>query len=298
MTVFLPGDRLDKRITARDANRMLRAAQQQDAGLGNLSPAQVQDTFDAGHILVRNDTNVRTYPFCLMGYAQADNPYRYELSNVHRRLNIYTAQRPKLYKHWFRHCVLQQAAAPGEVVPAAISGLTFASVNTPRDTPSILATGAQVAILDSDLFPNTWHYTGFYQIGSTIVGRYGHAELVRAGAHSALIRTALIRLGAVTPCWRITLTNRVSTDEFDGSLDDYNTQIGNSGTLKVYDPQGICPGTDIIATGSCSLKGFVEIFQPSQETNDKTFLPDICGVLVSLNATSVRTGLQTESMPP
>lgn len=298
MTVFLPGDRIDRRITARDANRMLRAAQEYDAGLGNISARQLIDTFENGHILVRNDTNLRTYPFCVMGFAQAESAFQFELSNVNRRLNIFIGQKPKVYKHWFRHCVLQQSAAPGEVVPAAVSGLTFASVDTPRDTPSILAVGAQVALVDGDMVNNQWPYSGFFEIGSTGVGRYGHAEMIRAGAHRAIIRTALINMKKITPCWRITLTNRVSSSEFDGSLDDYLNLTPGSGTLKVYDPQGICPGTSVVPTGSCTVKGFVEIYQRSIESNDKTFLPDIAGILISVNAATVRDGLQEETMPP
>ena len=295
MTVFLPGDRIDRKISARDANRMLRAAQEYDAGLGNLSPGQLQDVFENGHILVRNDENLRAYAFCAMGFAQAEAPFRLDYSNCNRRLNIFIGQRPKLYKHWFRHCVLQQGAAPGEVVPAAINGLTFAAVETPRDTPSVFSLGAQVALYDSDFVPNSWMYSGFYEVGSSTNGRYGHAELVRAASHRVPIRTALINMKKITPCWRVTLTNRVSTTEFDGTLDEFN--FTGSPTIKVYDPQGICPGTSVVPTGGCSVKGFVEIYQNSVTTNDKTFLPDIAGILISVNAAVVRQGLQLETPP-
>ncbi len=298
MTVFLRGDRLDRRVTARDANRMLRAAQEYDAGLGNLTTQQVIDTFQAGHILVRNDTQWTVYPYTVMGYAQADARFDTRNANISTRLNVFTGQRLKVYKHWFRHCVFQQGAAPGEVVPAAINGLSFCSVRDPANTTTTLAMGSMVAIEDADTFSTEWFYSGFRHLGSTTAGRYGHAHLVQAGNLGVTFRYALVNLQKITPCWRVSLTNRVSNVEFDGVIADYSGIIGSSGNMKVYDPQGICPDTTIIPTGACDVKGFAEIYQPSINTTNKTEIPDIAGVLISVNATTVRDGLQEETILP
>lgn len=294
MTVFLTGDRIDRKITARDANRMLRAAQEQEAGLGNISAAQLLDVFENGHILVRNDTNQTAYPFAVMGYAQADARFSWRFGNLNRKLNIFSGQRPKLYKHWFRHCVLQTGARPGEVVPAAINGLTFAAVRTPNDSSTQLAMGTHVAIEDADFYTSAWPYAGFYQIGSGTVGRYGHAQLIRAGnGVNDVVNTALVNLQQITPVWRATLSNRVSGSEFDASLPEYNA-AGPTGTIKVYDPQGICPDTSVIPTGTVSISALVEIYQPSVMTNDKSELPDICGILINVSASTIREGLQVD----
>lgn len=298
MTVFLTGDRIDRKITARDANRMLRAAQEQEAGLANISPSQLVDVFENGHILVRNDTTLTAYPFCVMGFAQADSRFAWQYGNLNRRLNVFSGQRPKVYKHWFRHCVLQQGARPGEVVPAAVSGLTFAAVRTPTDSTTQLSIGTNIALEDADLYGTAWPYAGFYELGSNATGRYGHAQLLRS--HTGLtgtINPSLVMLKQPTPVWRATLSNRLSTSEFDGSLPNYSA-AGPTGTIKIYDQQGICPSTDIIPTGSISIPALVEIFQPSVMTNDKSELPDICGILINVSAATIRLGLQTEEIPP
>lgn len=300
MTVFLTGDRFDRKVTARDANRMLRAAQEQEAGLANISPAQLQQVFENNHILVRNDTTTRVWPYRVMGYAQADSHFDFRRCNVNRSLNIFSGQKRKLYKHWFRHCVLQVGAWPGEVVPAAITGLTFAMVRSPFDTVSQLSIGTQVALEDADLYLGGWEYAGFYEIGSATVGRYGHAQVMRTGLQSGIISTnglALVELQKITPIWRATLTNRVSTNEFDAVLPDYSA-AGPTGTIKVYDPQNICPDTTVISTGAQSIPALIEVYQPSKNTNDKSELPDIAGVLVNVSAATVRQGLQEESMSP
>ena len=300
MTVFLTGDRLDRKLTARDANRVLRAAQEQEAGLANISPVQLQQVFENNHILVRNDTNLRVWPFRVMGYAQADSRFDFRLANVNRRLNVFSGQKRKLYKHWFRHCVLQTGAQPGEVVPAAITGLTFAMVRIPFDTTTQLSMGTQVALEDGDIFQGGWEYAGFYQLGSATVGRYGHAQVMRTGLQSGIITTnglALVEMQKITPVWRATLTNRVSTTEFDAVLPDYSAS-GPTGTIKVYDPQNICPDTTVIPTGTTSIPALIEVYQPSVNTNDKSELPDIAGVLINVSAATVRTGLQTEDAPP
>jgi len=279
---------------------MLRAAQEHEEGLANISPAQLEQVFANNHILVRNDTNLRVWPYRVMGYAQADSKFDFRLSNVNRRLNVFTGQKRKVYKHWFRHCVLQQGAQPGEVVPAAITGLTFAMVRTPFDTPSQLSIGCQVALEDGDITFGGWEYNGFYQLGSASVGRYGHAQVMRTGEQSGIITSnacALVELQKLTPVWRATLTNRVSTTEFDAVLPDYSAQ-GPTGTIKVLDPQNICPDTTVIPTGATSIPALIEIFQPSLNTNDKSELPDIAGVLINVSAATTRDGLQTEDAPP
>jgi hypothetical protein len=299
MTVFLTGDNFQRNLTAKDANRMLKAAREVDAGAGNLTSSQVVRAWQNGHIFIRNDhPNYRLPAYSTIGIG----PALYEWSTqgpvprTQQWQNVWRGQRINLKQHWFRHGVIQQSAAVGEIVPCAIDGITFAIADTP--------------ILNG---PSPWHYSGV-RIALNIYSQndiserwepwtfirdaaqafMGQARLLQSSRTDSTTRgRILIKLNDHNSIWRAVLTNRDNETTFDGYLSAYGTGTA----IKIYDPMSIMPGTADIPTGSVSnLVVGVEITQgvAAAGSDPEDELADIEAYIVCVNRTTALTGVQLE----
>jgi len=305
MTVFITGDNFQRGLTAKDANRLLKVAKQTDAGLGNLTSKQLVRAWENGHILVRNDypNNYKLPAYSTVGIGPA--VYRYSGKGAESRgkqdMNVWSAQKLSIKKHWFRHGVIQQYAAQGEVVPCAVSGLTFAIPDSPMLDTNVgpylgvkIALNAYAADDNSELW-GPWTTANHGPTGGTS-NQIGHAELLVSNKSASQFESRiLIRLNRHNVVWRARLTNRVSTQEFDGYIDNYGATLG---VIKIYDPMYLMPGTDLIPNGSMSAVVGIEIAQgQSAATNEQTNLPDITGYIVCLQRSVALEGVTMETPP-
>jgi hypothetical protein len=300
MTVFLTGQNLTRNLTAKDANRMLKAAQEAEAGAGNLTTKQIRNAWEANQILVKNDWGNWLPAFSAIGIGP--NLYHYDVVNIPRRDRqqsiFYSGQKTRIKKHWFRHGVIQQRAAIGEIVPCAVDGITFAQViytNSSNTTDKIL--GCKVALRDvAETSPEAT--IGWFRAIREYDTHFGHAELLAANRESLPERRrALLKLNQRNIVWRAVLTNRVSTTEFDGYLSAYGSFTWS--TIKIYDVWSVMPNTTDLPTGSCSVPCGIELTQGLLEpTSEQTNLPDITGYIISVNRGTTITNLQTVSEPP
>jgi hypothetical protein len=281
MTTFLAGDQLTRRLTAKDANRMLRAAQEHEAGLANLTAKDVLRVWQNGHVLVRNDaTGGPADKFCVLGYANSPALVEPNLANVDPQLFFFIGQEFRPYKHFFRHCVLQQRAVPGEVVPAAVSGLTFAQVFTPIETATTYATGGHLYIEYSATDPKPTYFS--QSLSESF--QFGHATLLKAPCKSPTFQvrsTALVMLRQFTPIWKATISTRVDARNYTGKLTAYS--ISESGvTINIRDPLLIVPSS-MTSAEIGSITAGVQLCQPNLTGTDPAALPNIEGCFVTLD---------------
>jgi hypothetical protein len=297
MTVFLTGQNLTRNLTAKDANRMLKVAQEAEAGAGNLTTKQIRNAWENGHILVRNDWGVYLPAFAVTGVGPAQ--YLYDVRNLPRRDRqqsvIYSAQLIRLKKHWFRHGVVQQRAGMGEIVPCAINGVSFAQVRY-SGTSTNQMLGVKVALQDWD--QQSTQAGGIFFPEREFSTFFGHAELLQASKETFPERhRSLVKLHQRNTVWRAVLTNRVDSLEFDGYLSVYGSFSWS--TIKIYDVWSVMPNTTDLPTGSCSIPCGIELTQGLMEaTSEQTNLPDITGYIISVNRGTTITNLQTVSEPP
>ncbi len=308
MTLFITGDNFQRGLTAKDANRLLKVAKETDAGAGNLTSKQLKRAWENGHILVRNDypLQYRLYAYSTVGIGPAT--YRYNTTGAPLRgtqdLNVWSAQKLNIKKHWFRHGVIQQSAAYGEIVPCAVSGVTFAIARTPiLDTSANSYLGTKVAFDSADYLaevssPTEWgpwsrRGMGFASDSETFVGQ---AEMLVSTRFADPAKSRiLIRLNRHNIVWKAQITNRISTKNFDGYISSYGTPYGD---LKIYDPMSLMPGTDLIPNGAMSATVGIEITQGQESpTSDNTNLPDITGYIVCLQRSVALEGVTMETPP-
>lgn len=300
MTVFLTGQNFTRNLTAKDANRMLKVAQEAEAGAGNLTTKQIRNAWESNQILVKNDWGNWLPAFSAIGIGP--NLYQYDVVNLPRRDRqqsiFYSGQKTRIKKHWFRHGVIQQRAAIGEIVPCAVDGLTFAQVtysNRGETTDKYL--GVKIALQDvANVSPENTHgfFSRIYQYSTF----FGHADLFSVNREFLLEKKrALIRLNQRNTVWRAVITNRVDATEFDGYLSVYGSFDWS--TIKIYDVWGLMPNTTDLPTGSCSVPCGIEITQGlTKATSEQTNLPDITGYIISVNRGTTIKNLQTINQPP
>lgn len=300
MTVFLTGQNFTRNLTAKDANRMLKVAQDAEAGAGNLTTKQIRNAWENGHILVRNDWGNWLPAYAAIGIGPAS--YLYDIRNLPRRDKpesvIYSGQLIKIKKHWFRHGIIQQRAAMGELVPCAIEGVTFAQVRytgSSQTTSQLL--GVRVALQDYEQSRTTIE-GGMFRAAREYNTYFGHAELLQASREYFPERhRSLVKLHQRNTVWRAVLSNRVDAYEFDGYLSVYGSASYTQ--IKIYDVWGVMPNTTDLPTGSCSIPCGIELTQGLLEpTSEQTNLPDITGYIISVNRGTTITNLQTVSQPP
>lgn len=300
MTVFLTGDNFQRNLTAKDANRMLKAAREVDAGAGNLTSSQVVRAWQNGHIFIRND-----YPnnFSLPAYSTIGiGPALYEWSTQgplvrnQQWQNIWRGQKINLKQHWFRHGVIQQSAAAGEIVPCAIDGITFAIADNPilNAASPWHYSGVRIAlnIYDSTDYSERWEPWTYKRDQSQAF--VGQARLLQSARTAEQTRSRiLVKLNDHNSVWRAVLTNRDNETTFDGYLSAYGTGTA----IKIYDPMSIMPGTADLPTGSVSnLVVGVEITQgvAAAGSDPEDELADIEAYIVCVNRTTALTGVQLE----
>jgi hypothetical protein len=281
MTTFLAGDQLTRRLTAKDANRMLRAAQEHEAGLANVTAKDVLRVWQNGHILVRNDaTGGPANRYCILGYANSPTLVEPNLANVDPQLFFFIGQDFRPYKHFFRHCVLQQRAVAGEVVPAAVSGITFAQVFEPLESPTTFATGGHLAINYSSSAIGPTYFS--QSLNESF--QFGHATLVKAPCNSPLFQvrsTALVMLRQFTPVWRATIDTRVDQRNYTGKLTAYATSESGV-TINIRDPLKIVPSS-MTSAEIGSITAGIQLCQPNLTGTDPAALPNIEGCFVTLD---------------
>jgi hypothetical protein len=288
MTTFLAGDKFGKRLTAKDANRMLRAAQEQEAGLANVTIRDVQRVWENGHILVRNDAE--SVPvFSVLGYANSPQVIDPQRGNVGQQLIYFIGQRFHAHKHFFRHCVIQSAARTGEVVPAAVSGITFARCaaaewigNQEFMTMSSLLI-QHMATQDGGDNATFGGYFKEYTYSTSF--DFGQAKLIKApivngGDNSGSYRSrALVLLRQYTPVWRGTLSTIGTAGVYTGKIDAYS---GITDTIDIYDPLKVVPsGMTSAEVGSCVVG--LQFCQPRSTEADPSVLNKIRGCIVTLD---------------
>ena len=290
MTVFLTGDNFQRKLTAKDANRMLKVAQEHEAGAGNLTASDIQRAWDNNHILVRWNATYKLYAGSVIGignpstrYTYGEGPQRYA-----QQLNIFPGQRLKIKKHWFRYGIAQTTAKQGEIIPVAISGNTMAFVNS-----SNMQEGARVALWDTDQYNFATTEYSYFQPTSEYGTAFGHAVLVKGSGRAIPKSRALVRLNDRNTVWRATLNNRVSATEFDGFLSVYGTPVSD---IKVFDPVGVMPGTTDMPIGAIGVTAGIEITQKTEAISGET-LPDITGYIICVNRGTTLTNVEM-SVPP
>lgn len=279
MTTFLAGDKFTKRLTAKDANRMLRAAQEHEKGLANITVRDVLRIWQNGHILVRNDASFNADKYQVLGYANSPALVEPNLANVDPQLFFFIGQDFRPYKHFFRHCVVQQRAVVGEVVPAAVNGLTFAQVFEPIETDTTYATGGHLAInYTSSLISPT-----YFTQSTNESFQFGHATLLKAPCKSfyGVRNTALVMLRQFTPVWRATIDTRVDSRNYTGKLTAYATSE-SAVTINIRDPLKIVP-TSMTSAEIGSITAGVQLCQPNLTGTDPATLPNIEGCFVTLD---------------
>jgi hypothetical protein len=300
MTVFLTGQNLTRNLTAKDANRMLKVAQEAEAGAGNLTTKQIRNAWEANQILVKNDWGNWLPAFSAIGIGP--NLYHYDVVNIPRRDRqqsiFYSGQKTRIKKHWFRHGVIQQRAAIGEIVPCAVDGLTFAQVTySNRGDTTDKYHGVKIALQDvANVEPDA--IFGFFSRMHEYSTFFGHADLLSVNREFLLEKKrALIKLNQRNTVWRAVITNRVDTTEFDGYLSVYGNL--SYATIKIYDVWSVMPNLTDLPTGSTNIPCGIELTQGlTQATSEQTNLPDITGYIISVNRGTTITNLQTVSEPP
>lgn len=295
MTLFLSGDKFTRQLTAKNANRLLRAAQESEAGAGNLTTSDIQRAWDNNHLLVKWTETHKYYAGSLIGIGNPLQGYTY--SNLFREIRpryaqellIYPGQRFKIKKHWFRYGVLQATAQRNEIVPVAVSGNTMAFVNSAN-----MQEGGRIDLHDvaQDNFTNAL-YNYFNAPPIDFGAHFGHAILLKGSGRAIPKSRALVRLNDRNTVWRALLTNRLSTNEFEGFLPAYGTPISD---IKIFDPFQLMPSTSDLPVGSVGVTVGVEITQKIQVISGEV-LPDITGYIVSVIRGTTLTGVEL-SVPP
>lgn len=285
MTTFLAGDKFTKRLTAKDANRMLRAAQEHEAGLANITLKDVQRVWENGHIFVRSDSE-SVPAFSVLGYANSPQFLDPQRANVGQQLIYFIGQRFHAHKHFFRHCVVQTDARMGEIVPAAISGVTFARCkmnegNGYATMGSLLI--EHMATQDGgDNATIGGYFKQFAEFNYSVQSDFGQAMLIKAPLRDAQfsnLSRALVLLRQYTPIWRGTLSTKVSARVFTGKISAYG---GINDTIDIYDPLQIVP-SEMTSNeiGSCVVG--LQFSQLRNPTTDPSSLNKIVGCIVTLD---------------
>lgn len=296
MTVFLTGDNFQRKLTAKDANRMLKAAQEQEAGAGNLTTRDIIDAWQNQQVMVRWDGPLRADAYSVIGIGNALEPYTSGTLPVRDRqqLNIFRGQLLRIKKHWFRHGVLQRHAWPGELVPAAVYGLTFAQMaGSAYDNATGPFQGSRVILRDV-AYNGTDDRMGMFEYQTSVSTSFGHAKLMRATNQQLYERhRSLVQLHERNTVWGALLTNRVSTTEFDGHITIYGATLG---AIKIWDVFSLMPSTTDIPTGACNIGVGIELTQNCQNSTAEA-LPDITGYIICVNRSTTLTGVEM-SVPP
>ncbi len=294
MTVFLTGDNFQRKLTAKDANRMLKAAQEQEAGAGNLTSQDIQRAWDNQHVMVRWDGPLRADAYSVIGIGNALEPYNSGAlpPRDRQQLNIFRGQLVRVKKHWFRYGVLQQHAWPGQVVPAAVYGVTFAQLSVYDNNTGPLQ-GSRLALRDI-AFSGSDDRTGVFYYQTSTSTSFGHAKLLR-GTRDTLLEKhrSLVQLHDRNTVWGALLTNRVSTTEFDGHITIYGATLG---AIKIWDVFSLMPPTSEIPTGSCNIGVGIELTQNITNSTAEA-LPDISGYIICVNRGTTLTNVEM-SVPP
>ena len=250
----VPGTKL-RSISAKELNRAIAAGRDRDAGLANLSSRDLNRARENGHILVRNQTGATVKIFSVLGYNNPRTEFYSESQNLFWQRAVWDGATIDLKQHWFAHCVLQQHATAGEVVPAAVNGLTFARVNE-GGSSNLRQTMARLC--EAQPYLNSGDSEGC----ADIVGN-------SAGGSATEQKPALIRMGRVDELRLLRLTERVDADEFKCTL--WN-ETGATAAVEftAYDPAGLAPPTSALGPGVASYfawgkphKGYSQTGTPS-----------------------------------
>jgi|688.fasta_scaffold215703_3 hypothetical protein len=296
MTVFLTGDNFGRRITAKEANRILRAGQEQEAGLANVSVRDVQRVWENGHILVRNDSGQSVPAFSVLGYAGSPQYIDPNRANVGQQLVVFIGQRYHAYKHFFRHCVLQTSALMGEVVPAAISGVTFARIKDNEGGSATYRTGEKLLvqhIATQDGGDNAAIGSYFYRYRHLdSQTEFGQAQVIKFPAKpgddsfNAIRSRGLVLLRQFTPIWRGTMSTIESgTRNYTGKITAFE---GITETIVIRDPFQVVPNAITSGEITSAVVG-LQLGQNEDAVSDPATLPNIRAAIVTIdNYTATR----------
>lgn len=294
MTLFLTGDNFQRKLTAKDANRMLKVAQEKEAGAGNLTTKDVMRAWNNNHILVKWDATYKLYAGSPIGINNPTTRYTYGegYPRYAQELNIYPGARLKIKKHWFRYGIAQTTAKQGEIIPVAISGNTMGFVDG-----ASMEEGGRVGLLDTEQLQFSYFDFSYLRSNVEYGTSFGHAVLIKGSGATIPRSRALVRLNDRNIIWRAVLNERVSTTEFNGFLSAYPTQTGSGrpdtpiSDIKIFDPFGIMPNTSLMPTGAIGVYAGVEITQKIEVGSGET-LPDITAYIVCVDRQTMLTGVE------
>lgn len=273
---FTRGDKFTP--TSSDANKLLKLAKEADQGAGNLTAKEIREALQLGHVLVKNNTGAALERFSVIGLGDRLYPFRLNERRLNLELNAWNADTINVKRHWYHHGVLQQPAAAGEIVRAAIDGITFVkqaggfspSKSAPLYNLSLRAASAAME-----------------------QATYGHHATCIAQSDTNSIsddNPALCILGRYSRVWAAIVESRTDTDTLAGYLEWYGTG-SNKQSINIEDRYHLLPSTTDLPNGTVTnWRVAIEI---AQGDNDS----DIFGVLLTIPREWAVLGLEA-SVPP
>lgn len=265
--------------TASDANRLLKKALEADQGAANLTSSELRTALQLGHVLIKNNTGGSLDRFSVVGLGDRLYPFRLNQQRLNLEINAWKGETLDIKRHFFHHAVIQQSAAHGEFVRAAIDGVTFC-----RQVGS--ASPSETEPLTGMALHKNGVSSASHCMEAAIYGRHAKC-LAPADTNSASEdNPALILLGDISQVWPCVITSRTDDDTLVGYLE----QWGSGGIeINVEDRYDLLPSTTDLATGSISsIRVAVEIAQASTDA-------DIYGVLLTIPRTWATLGLSAET---
>ncbi len=273
---FVRGQRFNP--TASDANRILKKALEADQGAGNLSAREIREGLQLGHIFIKNNTGGSLDRFSVVGLGDRLYPFRLNQNRLNWEINAWNGDTLNIKRHWYHFCVIQQSCADGEIVRAAIDGMTFC-----RQTGSAGSPSASAGLRNCVLYP-----------GGTIADcSYGHhAKILSPSDTNSVSYTnpALIQLGHYSRVWAAIAESRTDTDTLVGYIEEYGDG-SNKQQINIEDDYDLLPSTSDLPTGTVDpFRVAIEICQTDSDS-------DIFGRLLTIPRDWATLGVEM-SVPP
>jgi hypothetical protein len=273
---FVRGDRFNP--TASDANRILKKALEADQGAGNLSAREIREGLQLGHIFIKNNTGGSLDRFSVVGLGDRLYPFRLNQNRLNWEINAWNGDTINVRRHWYHFAVVQQSCSNGEIVRAAIDGMTF-----------VRMTGGASPSEGSGLFNMALNASG----ASMQPSSYGHHArlLAPADTNSASEdNPGLVSLGHYSRVWAAIVESRTDTDTLVGYLDLYGSGSDKQ-QINIEDDYDLLPSTTDLPTGTVdNFRVAVEICQNDSDS-------DIFGRLLTIPRDWTTLGVEM-SVPP
>lgn len=274
---FVRGQRFNP--TAADANRLLKLAREADQGAANLNTAELRTALQLGHVLVKNNTGGSLDRFSVVGLGDRLYPFRLNQRRLDVELNAWNGDTINPKRHWYHFAVVQQSCASGEIVRAAVDGMTFVRMSGGY-SPSATSGLSNMALRANE--------------ASMQPSAYGHHArlLAPADTNSASEdNPGFVSLGKYSRVWAAIIESRTDTDTLVGYLEAYGSGA-NKQQINIDDDYDLLPSTTDLPTGTVdAFRVAVEICQSDTDS-------DIFGRLLTVPRDWYTLGLEKEVPPP